>query len=465
MQACTIIILGATGDLSTRKLIPAVYRLLKDKQVEKCALVGLSLADGTAADMLTPARTHISDIDEAVWERLEQCSYYIPGDFNQIDMYAKLASLLAQVEEQHDLPGNRLLYLATMPEHFATLTKQLALHRIISRGSEAAGRGWQRVVYEKPFGHDGRSAQEINDAIRSVFDESQVYRIDHYLGKEVVSTIATLRCANMLFTSLWHRDYIESVQIILNEKRGIEQRGRYYNQYGVLKDMVQNHILQLLALVAMEPPPSLHDQHIRNAKAQVLSHVKIEDVLVGQYDGYRSESFVPKDSTTETFAALRLGIDNERWRGVPFFLKTGKQLYEYSATIHLQLKSTAHLHEIAPGGTANVITLAIEPEEGFALRINTNVPGQPDQVTPITMQWSHHNVFGHNTPKSYERLLADAIRGDQSVFVRFDEITHSWNVVDGINRDALELHTYAAGSRGPQALEEFAQRHSMKWQR
>lgn len=465
MEPCTIIILGATGDLSKRKLIPAVYRLLKDNYLDRCALVGLSLADGTAENMLEAARPFITDFDQGVWDRLRSYASYVQGDFHDIGMYARLAGTLTEVEKQHDLPGNRLLYLATMPEHFATLTKQLALHRIISRGSEAAGKGWQRVVYEKPFGHDGRSAEDINQAIRSVFDESQVYRIDHYLGKEVVSTITTLRCANMIFMPLWQREYIESVQIILNEKRGIEQRGRYYNSYGALKDMVQNHMLQLLALVAMEPPAKFEDQHIRDAKAQVLSKTNVVDVLLGQYDGYRDEAFIPKDSQTDTFAALKLSIDNDRWRGVPFYLKTGKNLYEYSASIHLKLKPVAHMADIAPGAQANSITLQIEPEEGFLLNLNTDVPGQPMQTTPITMQWSHKCVFGHNTPKSYERLLADAIRGDQSVFVRFDEIAHSWRIIDSIKSEERERHTYAQGGRGPKELEAFAETHDMEWYR
>lgn len=465
MEPCTIIILGATGDLSKRKLIPAVYRLLKDRIIDRCALVGLSLADGTADDMLAAARPFITDFDEQIWEQLKNCSSYVQGDFHDIGMYARLAGTLVDVEKKHNLPGNRLLYLATMPEHFATLTKQLALHRIISRGSDAAGKGWQRVVYEKPFGHDGTSAEQINQAIHSVFDESQVYRIDHYLGKEVVSTITTLRCANMIFMPLWQREYIDSVQIVLNEARGIEQRGRYYDSYGALKDMVQNHMLQLLALVAMEPPVKFEDQHIRDAKAEVLSKTTVVDALLGQYDGYKDEQFIPQNSATDTFAALKLSINNDRWRGVPFYLKTGKSLYEYSASIHLQLKPVARMNEIAPGAQANSITLQIEPEEGFLLHLNTDVPGQPLQTTPITMQWSHKCVFGHNTPKSYERLLEDAIRGDQSVFVRFDEIAHSWRIIDMMKSELLERHVYAPGSRGPRELEEFAKKHNMKWYR
>lgn len=463
---CTIVLLGATGDLSRRKLIPALYQLLKDEKLQRCALVGVSLEHGSAAQMLAGARPHIDHLDEAVWQRLTDCAFYLAGDFHDATTYQRLARTLDTIEKEHSLPGNRLFYLATMPEHFATITQQLSAHDIVPHRSRLQPQqGWRRVVYEKPFGTDGMSADAINAAIHNVFDESQVFRIDHYLGKELVGNIAVLRFANRLFEPLWRAEHIEQVQIIVNENEGIGTRGRYYDTYGALKDMVQNHLFQLMALMSMEPPRTLCGDEIRAAKAAVLSRARIDDVVCGQYEGYRDESFVRPDSTTETFAALKVSIENERWRGVPFFLKTGKHLYERHASIHILFKSATGVQGYTGSGASNVLTLQIEPNEGFALQLNAKMPSSNTQVTPITMNWSHHTVFGYNTPQSYESLLVDALRGDQSVFVRFDEIAHSWELLEQYDCRAVRREQYARGGRGPAALQSFEKQHTMEWQR
>ena len=465
-HGCTFVLLGATGDLSTRKLIPALYQLLKDGTLTRCALVGVSLEQRTVTEMLDAARPFIPNIDETIWQQLAMYAQYIAGDFRDTSLYTTLGTTLDALEQKHSLSGNRLFYLATMPEHFATITQQLSAHDIVPHRTRLTPeQGWRRVVYEKPFGIDGMSADAINAAIHNVFDESQVFRIDHYLGKELVGNIAVLRFANRLFEPLWRAEHIEQVQIIVHEQDGIGQRGRYYDRYGALKDMVQNHLFQLMALIGMEPPRTLCGEEIRAAKAAVLTSARIDDVVCGQYDGYRDEPFVQSDSSTETFAALKVSIDTGRWRGVPFFLKTGKQLHERHASIHIVFKPATGVQGYAGSDTPNVLTLQIEPNEGFALQVNAKVPGSNTHVTPITMNWSHAQLFGNNTPQSYESLLADALRGDQSVFVRFDEIAHSWELLEQFDCAAVPREIYARGSNGPARMKKFEEQHNMRWQR
>lgn len=453
----TMIILGATGDLSVRKLLPAVYQLLKDAAIDRCAVVGIGLEPVDGLAILNRVRALIPAVDPVIWQKLEQMFYYVAGDVSRPETYAQLGALLAEVEQHHQCGGNRLFYFATMPEHFAVITSQLAQHRIALHTRDLTDSTWCRVVYEKPFGVDGFSAQQINTAIGVAFDETQVFRIDHYLGKELVGNIATLRFANTLFEPVWRAAYIEQVQIIVNEADGIAGRGAYYDAHGALRDMVQSHLMQLLALVAMEQPASLCGDDVRAAKAAVIATARVEDILYGQYDGYTQEPFVRADSSTETFVALKIAIDNERWCGVPFFLKTGKRVHERHASIQVVFKGAA-------GCAQNVVTIHIEPDEGFVVRLNAKVPGSTQQVTPITMHWSHQSVFGHNTPKSYERLLVDVIRGDQTVFVRFDEIAYSWQLLERYHHKKV-VYLYARGSRGPQELELFEATHKMRWQR
>lgn len=457
---CTIVILGATGDLAKRKLIPAIYRLLKDKKITKYHLVGVSLPEGDSQEMLAQAQPYISsnahkEVSSEIWESLHNNSSYLSGDFYDPELYKKLKNKLAEIEQG---PAHRLFYLATMPEHFAVISQNLSQTGIARHTREITNKTWNRVVYEKPFGVDGQSAKEINQAISQCFDESQIYRIDHYLGKELVGTIATIRFSNILFQPLWDKDSIESVQIILNESIGIEGRGFYYDNYGALKDVVQNHMLQILALIGMEPPEKLSGEAMRDAKAKLLKDLSIEDYILGQYDGYLDEKGVAENSHRETFAALKLKINNARWSGVPFYLKTGKFLSNKVTSVHVKFKKPEFSSE------QNILTVQIEPNDGFSLVLNTKNPGSYQEVTPVTVSFSHSCLFGPNTPKSYEVLLSDAIRGDQSVFVRFDEIAHSWDVIDKISREKNKLYSYAPGSHGPQELKDFERKYHMTWE-
>jgi len=466
MHACTLVIMGATGDLTRRKLIPAIHKLLVDKKIEKIAVVGVSNIKTTAEHVLWSSEKYIEQ-GWTTYNAIASIFYYEVLNFYCDTDYQKLAARLSEVEAKHGLPGNRLFYLATMPEHFAPITKKLLHHGIAQKAKKTKKavehEPWSRVVYEKPFGSDLASARSINKAIAEVFSERQAYRIDHYLGKEVIGNIALVRFTNLFFQPLWNKKYIESVQIIMREKIGIEGRGQFYDSYGAVKDVVQNHVLQMLALVAMESPRLLSGEYIRNAKVNVLKKVTVEDILLGQYAGYIDEKGVAKNSRTETFAALKVSIHNRRWSRVPFYLLAGKNLSCKHTAIHIKFKHPICLLAKNCPTDSNYLTFRVQPDAGFFLELNAKVPNQAYQVTPVTMDFSHRYMFGPNTAGAYEVLLQDAIRGDQSTFVRFDEIEYSWKIVENALQKRRKLHVYEPGSDGPEYLETFEKKHAMRW--
>jgi glucose-6-phosphate 1-dehydrogenase len=460
-DSITFIIMGASGDLTKRKLIPAIYALLYHKKINSCAIVGAALTETTAEAILENAATFIPQRDPEVWQKLVDSFVYIRADFYRDSDYDLLHETITKIEKQKELAGNRIFYFATMPEHFAPITNKLAIHGFVKKGISPIT-GWTRVVYEKPFGDNFRSAQTINEQIARIFHEDQVFRIIHYLGKEIVGNIALLRFTNLFFQPLWNNQYIESIEISINEKIGIENRGEYYDKYGVLKDVVQNHLLQMLALVAMEPPTNLSGESIRDQKAAVLQKTKIDSMLLGQYQGYQQEAHVKPGSTTPTFAALKLSIDNARWKGVPFFLKTGKFLHKKEASIHIKFKQIPCLLLENCPVDSNYLTISIEPDEGFFLEINAKKPGLNYAITPVTMNFCHRSLFGPNTTQAYEALLADVIKNDQSVFVRADEIEYAWKIIeDQIEND--HLYQYAPGSTGPLELQEWSKQINIRW--
>lgn len=460
-DACSIIILGATGDLTKRKLIPAIYRLVENKKLTKFSILGAAFSVTTAEQILNASRPFIVNIDEAIWQQIVQAFTYHQMDFYKKNDYISLKQMLEQLEASQQLSGNRLFYLATLPEHFTIISKNLAAQAIVQAYVTTP---WSRVVYEKPFGYDAVSAKKINKAISKVFSEQQVFRIDHYLGKDLVGNIATLRFTNLILEPLWNRHYIDSVQIIVNEKIGIEGRGQLYEKFGLVRDVVQNHLLQLLSLVAMEAPLQLAGEYIRDAKVKVLKKLKVTDVLLGQYEGYTQENgVINKDSKTETFAALKLELNSKRWQGVPFYLKAGKCLNNNEASIHIKFKKQPCLMMENCPTDSNYLTIQIQPEEGFFLEINAKVPGAAYAVTPAKMSFCHKSLFGPNTPRAYEVLLFDAMRGDQSVFVRFDEIEHSWNVVAQMNAQQYPLQIYKVGSAGPEELKVWSKKNGVVW--
>ena len=395
-------------------------------------------------------------MNKTIWNRLKSSSYYCQLDFYNNQEYQKLGELLQQIEKKHHLSGNRLFYLATLPEHFDTITENLFNTKI---ARETTG-SWRRLVYEKPFGSDLASAKKINHCICRVFKENQIFRVDHYLGKELVGNISMLRFTNRVLEPLWNSLHVESIQVVMNEKIGIEGRGNFYDKYGALKDVIQNHVLQMMALTCMEAPQRLSGDYIREEKAKVLKAAQVKEVLLGQYEGYASEPGVEKESRRETFAALKLRINNRRWKNVPIYLKSGKELVEKATNIHIIFKKAGCLLNICPT-ESNVLTIRVQPNEGFELNLFAKRPGVPDLAVPVKMDFCHSCITKQKSPEAYEVLLSDVIKGDQTLFVRNDEIEYAWKIIDGIRKE--KVHSYKKGTTGPEELKLFEQKNGMKW--
>ncbi|MCK4265397.1 glucose-6-phosphate dehydrogenase [Candidatus Babeliales bacterium] len=450
MFNCTFVILGATGDLTRRKLIPAIYRLIRDKKIKNFSIIGAALPKKTKIEVLSEAKKFIKNYDSATWKILQTNFHYFQFDFHDFDRYKTLNKKLEAIEKKQKLSGNRIFYLATMPEHFSSITKNLANVGIVEKTISLPNKQspWVRIVYEKPFGYDLKSSQKINRDISKIFKEEQIYRIDHYLGKDLVGDIALIRFTNSIFEPLWNNKHIHSVHIVLSENIGIEGRGEFYDSTGVVNDILQSHILQLLALTSMEPPKRLAGKFIRDAKSNVLKKVKLTSAVLGQYEGYKSEKGVKKDSKTETFVTAKLFINNRRWKGVPFFVKAGKCLDKKEVSIKIVFKRIKCLLDSCPS-EPNYLTISIQPEEGFYLGMNSKLPGKYE-VIPIRMDFCHSCLFGTNTPEAYENLLIDVMRGDQSVFLRRDEIEQSWKIVEQLKSKKLKVHKYKKGTNGPE---------------
>jgi glucose-6-phosphate 1-dehydrogenase len=460
MNECILIILGVTGDLARRKLLPAFYDLVKQKKVTKFAIIGAAHDKVTPQQYLAQARTFITDIDEKIWQQLEGNAYYQQLDFTQAKDFLGLKSLVEEVEKKQGLAGDRIVYVAAAPHFFCDITTQLGASGVVKK-KKSNEKPYHRIVYEKPFGSDKKSAESINACIAKWFDESQIYRIDHYLTKELVSSIALVRFTNSIFEPLWNKNYIESVQITLSESVGIEGRGSYYDAYGVLKDVVQNHMLQLLSLVGMEEPASLTGDAIRDTKAQVLKETKIVSGIVGQYEGYKNEEGVKKDSSMPTFAFLELAVDNKRWSGVPFYFVTGKSLEKKETLIRIKFRTVVCALEQAERCEPNYLTLTVFPDSGFSLTLNAKKPGTLAGVERISMDFcqSCESVL---TPE-YEVIFEEVMAGEQSISVRFDEIEYAWDIIDKVTAMKLPLLTYKQGSKGPQEALTVAEKKGLWW--
>lgn len=460
MNDCTIIIIGITGDLAKRKLIPALYKLILLGKLDSFVLVGAALQDATMDQVLQEAKQYIHNIDPAAWSLLCRSCYYVRVNALSLSDFNLLHNTVTDLERTFGLSGNRLLYCSTASSLFCPITQHAVAQGLIKRTSQNP---WHRIVYEKPFGHDLESAHVINREISKLLDEQQIYRIDHYLTEELVSNIALVRFTNCVFEPLWNNHYISQVQIILNEKLCVGNRGSYYDQYGALKDMLQNHMLELMALIGMEAPKELTGEQIRIERAKVLKHVRVIDALIAQYEGYRNEPHIRDNSMTETFVAAHLMIENKRWAGVPFFLKTGKCLDKKETAIHIQFKPIDCLLKQRCPSEQNYLTIQVTPNPSFFLTLNVKKPGFTQEVTPVRMEFCHSCAFKEHSAESYEVIFDEVMRGEHSVSVRFDEIEHAWKVVDAIHTMNLPLFYYERGSRGPQEMEQFELKHNMRW--
>ena len=470
-----VVIFGASGDLTKKKLIPALHSLNCEGLLNsKSCLIGVARSrltedafrEGLHQGVLEYARFKPNrDYICSLWPDFAKRIFYLCGDYQDPETYMRLSQFLES--KKHSSRENCLFYLATPPDVFPIIIEQLGNSRLSQDEN-----GWRRIIIEKPFGHDLDSARRLNAMIRACFVENQVFRIDHYLGKETVQNILSFRFANAIFEPIWSRNYIDHVQIIVAESDGVGQRGPYYDHAGVIRDMLQNHIMQLLTLTALEPPAVLNDRELRDEKMKVLQSIKMPEkgkIVLGQYGGYLKEPGISSDSFTPTFVAGKLSIMNWRWQGVPFYWMTGKCLNRRLTEISLQFKQVPLL--LFPENTRmtrNHISFCIQPDEGIHLGFETKVPGAGMRTETVDMEFSYCKHFGDQSiPDAYERLLVDAIQGDASLFARADEIESAWSLIDPIiqeiERDAVRPMLYDPGTWGPAQADNFMARDDRVW--
>jgi glucose-6-phosphate 1-dehydrogenase len=476
----TIVIFGGAGDLAHRKLLPALYNLFVDGLLEpRVAIVGVGrkeMSDDAYREFAKEGITRFSrrPIDETAWRTFAAALFVATADIDGETGMAPLGARLDIIEHERSLTAaERIYYLALPSSLFVPTVRQLQQARFVSRGDGARA----RIVVEKPIGTDLKSARAINDAIAEVFDEPQIYRIDHYLGKETVQNILVMRFANSIFEPLFNQKYVDHVQITVSEEEGVGTRAGYYEQAGALRDMVQNHMLQLLSLVAMEAPHSLDADVIRDEKLEILQSLRPlhgaaidANVVRAQYDGYRKEDGVDPQSRTETYVALQVFVDNWRWYGVPFFLRTGKRLPKRSSEISIYLKETPPiLFNANPSKRLepNILAIRIQPDEGFSLGISCKRPGPHVEVSPVKMDFHYGEMFGASSPEAYERLLLDVLTGDPTLFMRRDAVETAWRwvmpVLDRWAEHSTPLPTYAPGSWGPAEADGLIESMGRHW--
>jgi glucose-6-phosphate 1-dehydrogenase len=488
---CVMVIFGAAGDLTKRKLIPALYNLKKSNLLpDNFAVIGVARAEMNDQEFRNRLRDDLhelapEDVDPAPWKWLEERLYYLSGDFDDNQTFVRLKELLTKVDAERKAEGNYFFYLATAPNYFA-----LVVQRIGSAGLAAEeGDHWRRFVIEKPFGRDLESARKLNGDLKETLEEKQIYRIDHYLGKETVQNILVFRFGNGIFEPIWNRRYIDSVHITAAEKVGVEQRGGYYEQAGTLRDMVPNHLLQLVTLTAMEPPVSFKADAVRDEQTKILHAIQCpapeeagRRAVRGQYDAgiidgqavpaYRSEANVAPDSNVETFVALKLLIDNWRWADVPFYLRTGKRMAARDTEITINFRRAPFvLFRDTPVDrlSSNRLVLHIQPDEGITVRFGAKRPGPIMKIGAVDMNFDYEDYFGHTPSTGYERLLHDCMMGDATLFQRADQVEAAWSVVAPIqtawnSEPPPALPNYKAGTWGPKAAEELLAADGREWE-
>ncbi len=493
VDPCVVVIFGATGDLTSRKLFPALYNLMREGQLPShFACVGFARREKTNETFRHEMHeavnqfSRVKPVDENLWSTFLNQVFYHVSDFDTDKGYDSLRKLLEEIDQKHGTRGNRIFYLSTQPKYFPTIIEKLSQHQLIYDTGKVKDK-WSRIIIEKPFGHDYQSALDLQKVILNHLSENQIYRIDHYLGKETVQNILVFRFANSIFESFWNNHYIDHVQITVAEEIGIGTRGAFFEEAGILRDIVQNHMMQLLSLTAMEPPISLSADAIRNEKVKVVQAMRPVNlsqfskyVIRGQYGpgfingqkvkGYREEDHVNPKSSIETYAALELYIDNWRWSGVPFFLRAGKRLPKRATEIAVVFKDVPGIlfAERGKKNERNALVLRIQPNEGISLRMNSKVPGPSSPIQPVKMDFSYGTYFGLTPPEAYERLICDCMLGDSTLFARGDEVLASWQLMTPIlerwqETPPSDFPNYPCGTWGPQAADEMLARHGRVW--
>ena len=485
---CTVVIFGASGDLTKRKLVPALYSLAEQNLLPgEFSVVGTARTPSSSDDFRSRMREAVQTFSATrlgttgLWDNFSAGLSYTPTDASHPESFETLSALLSKIDKDRGTSGNRLFYLSTPPGLYVPITRILG-----SLGLNQSS-GWTRIIIEKPFGHDLESMRALNKQVQDVFSEDQIYRIDHYLGKETVQNILVLRFANGIFEPLWNRRYIDHVQITAAESLGVESRGGYYEQAGTLRDMIQNHLFQVFALIAMEPPVSLESSAVRDEKTKVMravrpisAHELDRFTVRGQYGagavngnpavGYQQEEGVRPSSNTETYAAIKLVVDNWRWAGVPFYLRSGKRMPKRVTEVAVQFRDAPHLlfrdnEPLQP----NSLTLRIQPDEGIALRFGAKLPGQAFDIRTVHMDFRYGTSFGKKSPEAYERLLLDAMLGDSTLFAREDMVEISWQLLmpalDAWQKPVSHFPNYQAGTWGPKEGDELIEKDGRQWRR
>jgi glucose-6-phosphate 1-dehydrogenase len=491
-QPCSIVIFGATGDLTHRKLIPALYNLAADGELPPAvAIIGFARRPKSDDDFRKEMEEAVRKfsrqaVRDEIWKTFSQSLFYHQSEFGDEAGYKSLGEQLEKIDNERGTRGNRLFYFAAGPDQFETILKNLKADGL-NRAKEGS---WARVIIEKPFGTDLASARELNRIVNDAFEESQTFRIDHFLGKETAQNILVLRFANAIFEPLWNTRYIDHLEITAAETLGVEARAGYYDKAGALRDMVQNHLLQLLCLVAMEAPTDLRADSIRDEKVKVVRALRriigpevAKSVVRAQYTegaiggqpvpGYRQEKGVDPKSTTETYVALRINIDNWRWADVPVYMRVGKRLPKSATEISVHFKKAPAVlfNKETVKIDQNVLVIRIQPDEGISLRMLAKIPGTSLRIEPVKMDFHYGTSFGKASPEAYERLLLDAMSGDATLFARRDEVEEAWTFIDPIEEawhtknDAPELYFYSAGSWGPEAADDLLARDGHAWRR
>jgi glucose-6-phosphate 1-dehydrogenase len=482
-----LVIFGGTGDLTHRKLMPAIYNLIRDKMIpEHFAIVCVGRRDKTQEEYKKEIYDSIhkhsrNKVQEEIWNQLQEMIYYYQYDFTHIDEFISLKGYLEELDAKVGTNGNRVFYLAVAPEYFETIVQGLQVSKMATTPDS-----WSRLIIEKPFGKDLKTASTLNNKLLEVFPEKSIYRIDHYLGKEMIQNIMVLRFCNSIFESIWNNKFIDNIQISLTETLGVGTRGGYYENSGAMRDMIQNHILQILTLVAMEPPINLKTDSIRTEKQKVLEAIQEitpeflkNNVVFGQYGAgtiegnsvtaYREEINVPSNSETETFVAMKLFINNFRWAGTPFYIRTGKRLGKSSAEIVVQFKDLPNIlyFQDKDEQEPNLLVLRIQPNVGVFFQFNTKDFNSYNGIVPTKMDTSHLNPMQGNTPEAYERLIYDILRGDSTLFSRWDEVESAWRVADQLiqyrKQKKSKFPNYDSGSMGPIAAFELLAKDGRKW--